>query len=112
MGLGSEAVIKVPTDENGRMLPDKLDELIKQSIDDDQIPFMVGCTAGTTVYCAFDPLLPIKEICSKYNIWMHLDACLGGTVILSRKHCHLVKGIENANSVSWNLHKMTVISLK
>ena len=94
------------------MLPDKLDELIQKSIENDQIPFMVGCTAGTTVLCAFDPLVKIKEVCSKYKIWMHIDACLGGTVLLSKKHCYLVNGIVNAHSVSWNLHKMTVSQLQ
>lgn len=40
------AVIKVPTDNYGKMIPEKLDELIEKSIKNDQIPFMVGCTAG------------------------------------------------------------------
>lgn len=70
IGIGIDAVIKIPTDEKGRMLPDKLDELIQKSIENDQIPFMVGCTAGTTVFCAFDPLVKIREICSKYKLWM------------------------------------------
>lgn len=128
MGLGMNAVIKVPTDDYGRMLPDKLDELIQKAIDSDQAPFMVGCTSGnwmafllfclthsrsfslpgTTVFCAFDPLDKIAEVCSKYKIWMHVDACLGGTVLLSKRHSYLTNGIVRANSVSWNLHKMTV----
>lgn len=46
MGLGLNAVIKVQTDKNGRMIPEKLDESIQQAIENDQLPFMVGCTAG------------------------------------------------------------------
>ena len=60
------------------------------------------------MFCAFDPLDKISEVCSKYKIWMHVDACLGGTVLLSKRHAHLTNGIVRANSVSWNLHKMTV----
>lgn len=63
---------------------------------------------GTTVYCSFDPMDKISEVCKKYKLWMHVDACLGGTVLLSKRYAHLAKGIEHANSVSWNLHKMTV----
>lgn len=46
MGLGMNAVVQVPTDDYGRMLPDKLEELVKKAIENDQMPFMVGCTAG------------------------------------------------------------------
>lgn len=49
MGMGMHAVIKVPSDDRGRMLPDKLDELIQKAIDNDQVPFMVGCTSGNFV---------------------------------------------------------------
>lgn len=37
---------------------------------------------------------------------MHVDASLGGSVLLSKEHKHLVKGIELADSVTWNPHKM------
>lgn len=49
LGLGMNAVVQVPTDDRGRMLPDKLDELVQKAIDSDQVPFMVGCTAGNRI---------------------------------------------------------------
>lgn len=43
---------------------------------------------------AFDPLPEIADICEKYNLWFHVDAAWGGAVMFSKKHRHLIKGIE------------------
>jgi cysteine sulfinic acid decarboxylase, putative len=108
MGLGTESIIKVSTDERGKMIPDELEKAIVKAIEDKNIPYFVACTSGTTVLGAFDPLKPISEICSKYKLWMHVDASLGGTFLLSSKHRHLLSGIKAADSVAWNLHKLAV----
>ena len=58
------------------------------------VPLMVHATGGTTVAGAFDPIEAIAEICHSHNVWMHVDMCWGGGAILSRKHRHLLKGVE------------------
>jgi glutamate/tyrosine decarboxylase-like PLP-dependent enzyme len=106
MGMGSESVIKVPTDAQGRMKPDELRRLITESLGAQKVPFMVACTSGTTVFSAFDPLDQIRGICTEFGLWMHVDAALGGTVLFSPELRHLMKGVKGADSVTWNLHKM------
>ncbi|MEO1653072.1 MAG: pyridoxal-dependent decarboxylase, partial [Bacteroidota bacterium] len=39
------------------------------------------------------------------------DGALGGTVVLSRKYRHLVKGAEYSDSFTWNAHKMMGVPL-
>lgn len=41
---------------------------------------------------AFDDLNAIADVCRKYGLWLHADACLGGSAIFSEKHRHLLKG--------------------
>lgn len=41
---------------------------------------------------AFDDLNKIADVCEKYGLWLHADACLGGSAILSKKHKHLLNG--------------------
>ncbi|KAG2459237.1 DCE1 decarboxylase, partial [Polypterus senegalus] len=76
------------------------------------VPLYVNATAGTTVYGAFDPINEIADICEKYNLWLHVDGAWGGGLLMSRKHRHKLNGIERANSVTWNPHKMMGVLLQ
>jgi len=107
LGHGSESVIKVKSDERGRMIPEELEAaILKAKEDPDQTPFMVAATSGTTVFGAFDPLVPIGAICRKYGIWFHVDGALGGTWLFSKKYRTLLTGLEQADSLTWDFHKM------
>ena len=111
LGIGFDNVIKVPCDNDGRMRSDKLEEEIERSIMNSQIPFCVVATSGTTVRGAFDPIQEIAEICSNHKIWLHVDAAWGGSCLFSAKHRYLIDGIELADSVCWDAHKMMGIPL-
>lgn len=63
----------VPSDERGRIIPSKLEELILERKAKGHIPFFVNATAGTTVIGAFDPIPEIADICQKYKLWLHVD---------------------------------------
>uniref|UniRef100_A0A8C5R987 Glutamate decarboxylase 1 n=1 Tax=Leptobrachium leishanense TaxID=445787 RepID=A0A8C5R987_9ANUR len=76
------------------------------------VPLYVNATAGTTVYGAFDPIQEIADICEKYNLWLHVDAAWGGGLLMSRRHRHKLNGIERADSVTWNPHKMMGVLLQ
>ncbi|XP_058868890.1 acidic amino acid decarboxylase GADL1-like isoform X2 [Acipenser ruthenus] len=76
------------------------------------VPFIVCATAGTTVLGAFDPLEKIADICQKHGLWFHVDASWGGGALMSNKHRHLLNGIQRADSVAWNPHKMLMAGLQ
>ncbi|XP_053571802.1 glutamate decarboxylase 1-like [Bombina bombina] len=106
LGIGTDNVISVRCDERGKMIPSDLEKKILQAKEEGYVPFYVSATAGTTVYGAFDPIANIADICEKYGLWLHVDAAWGGGLLLSQKHCFKLHGIERANSVTWNPHKM------
>ncbi|XP_035984904.1 acidic amino acid decarboxylase GADL1 [Fundulus heteroclitus] len=112
MGIGTKNVFVVPSDKRGKMIPSALEEQIKSAKSEGAVPFIVNATAGTTVLGAFDPIDEIADICEKYKLWLHVDACWGGAVLMSKKHRHLMKGIQRANSVAWNPHKMLMACLQ
>ncbi|XP_070821962.1 acidic amino acid decarboxylase GADL1-like isoform X2 [Chaetodon trifascialis] len=112
LGIGTKNVHVVPSDKRGKMIVSALEEQIKTATSEGAVPFMVNATAGTTVLGAFDPIQEIADICEKYNLWLHVDACWGGAALMSKKHKHLLKGIHRANSVAWNPHKMLMACLQ
>ena len=102
MGLGRTAVESIPTDAAGVMDLDALDAALGEGDD----VLAVIATAGTTVTAAFDPIGEIADRCEAHDIWLHVDAAYGGAALLSPDQRHRCAGIERADSVVWNLHKM------
>ncbi|XP_043603143.1 cysteine sulfinic acid decarboxylase [Bombus pyrosoma] len=106
LGLGTSNVYEVKTNSRGKMCITDLEAQIKKALDEGAVPLMVSATAGTTVLGAFDPLREIAIICTKYNLWFHVDAAWGGGALMSTKHRYLLDGVELADSVTWNPHKL------
>ncbi|MHC6527056.1 MULTISPECIES: pyridoxal phosphate-dependent class III aminotransferase [unclassified Vibrio] len=105
MGLGEKAVLTVDALPDGTMDASQLERVIEQAKADGLIPFAVVGTAGTTDHGAIDDLQVIADVAAKYQIWMHVDGAYGGALILS-SHKARLKGIERANSVSVDFHKL------
>lgn len=43
---------------------------------------------------AFDPILALADVCEAHGLWLHVDAAWGGGALVSRRHRHLLSGIE------------------
>ncbi len=106
LGLGTDAVIKVESDELGAMLPSALDDAIAASLDAGHVPFAIIGTAGTTVTSAFDDLNALADIAEARDMWLHVDGCYGGSALFSPTERHRLAGVERSDSFVWNLHKM------
>jgi len=105
-GIGREQVRYISSDEKGELNVAELEQAILNDINDGFIPALVNLTAGTTVLGSFDPISEVAAICSKHNIWLHVDGAYCGSVLFSKKYKHLINGIEKVDSFSFNAHKM------
>jgi glutamate/tyrosine decarboxylase-like PLP-dependent enzyme len=106
IGVGRDNIRYIKADDQGRMLVSDLEEQVKKDIEKGYAPFYINATASTTVLGAFDPIEEISKIAKKYKIWLHVDGAFGGSVIFSKKYKHLIKGVEEADSFSFNPHKL------
>ena len=106
MGVGTDSVIKVASDENGAIIPSALDAAVTASVDAGDVPFAIIATSGTTVTSAFDDLHALADIAEANGLWLHVDGCYGGSALFSPTHRHLLDGVERSDSFVWNLHKM------
>jgi L-2,4-diaminobutyrate decarboxylase len=109
LGLGTNQVLRVGLDERRRMDPNKLDEVLRGLRTKEQpVAAVVACACSTPVG-AFDPLKDVAEVCRRHGVWLHVDAAHGGSACLSARHRHLVAGLDRADSVVWDAHKMLFV---
>ncbi|WP_455354562.1 pyridoxal phosphate-dependent decarboxylase family protein [Streptomyces sp. SYSU K217416] len=105
LGLGYEAVISVPCDQNKRMQTVALTRELERCTREGLFPMAVVATAGTTDFGSIDPLPEIARLCEQHGAWMHVDAAYGCGLLVSRTRRHLLDGIEHADSVTVDYHK-------
>ncbi|MDP3997776.1 MAG: pyridoxal-dependent decarboxylase [bacterium] len=108
LGLGSNSIIWAEPGKNYTSSVLNIKNAIENSAKD-QIPFFVVAVAGNCRTSGLDDLEAISRMCQRYNVWLHVDACHGGSFLFSEKYKHLLKGIENADSVSLDPHKSLFI---
>jgi L-2,4-diaminobutyrate decarboxylase len=104
LGLGSEAVVSVPCDEDRKMRTSALAAAMEQCEREGLVVMAVVATAGTTDFGSIDPLPDIAELCEQTGTWLHVDAAYGCGLLVSGRR-HLLTGIEHADSVTVDYHK-------
>ncbi len=111
LGFGDDSIVKVQTDSSGKMKASVLEDVIRKEKEKDRIPMMLVGTAGLTISGAIEDLQSLAVVAKKHKMWFHVDAVYGGSLLLSQKQSEKLTGIVNADSVSWNLHKMLGIPI-
>lgn len=106
MGLGVNAVIKIATDDQGRMLLPEIIRAHQQCVDSKEQVMAVVANAACTPTGSIDPLQAIGEYCQTQQLWFHVDGAHGASALLSAKHRDQLNGIALADSVVWDGHKM------
>jgi len=110
-GLGTDAVRRVPVGPGLAMDVTALAQGIAQDRASGLAPLLVVGTAGTTAGGAIDPLPEIAEIAAREGSWFHVDAAWGGLAALSPRLRPLLRGIERADSVTWDAHKTLAVPM-
>src|SRR5450759_797640 len=109
MGLGNDSIIKVPVDSHFRMRTDMLEELKTMAEKKGIKVISVAAGSCSTATGSYDDLETIADFCEKYGLWMHVDGAHGMGVLFSDKYKKRVKGIERADSVVIDFHKMLLV---
>lgn len=104
-GIGRDNLRLIDLDADFAMRPDLLASRIQQDRAAGLIPFFVCASVGTTSSNAMDPIPEIGAICREQNLWLHVDAAMSGTAALCPEFRHIHRGIELADSYTFNPHK-------
>jgi aromatic-L-amino-acid/L-tryptophan decarboxylase len=105
LGMGRSSLRKVRTLPDFSMDTRHLRELISADRKAGEIPVVVIGTAGTVATGAIDDLDTIADICAEEKLWLHVDGAFGAMAALSSDLRPLVKGLERADSLAFDLHK-------
>jgi L-2,4-diaminobutyrate decarboxylase len=106
LGVGTEQIILAGLDADRRMDANRLNDTLAD-LRARGVPIIaVSAAACATPIGAFDPLADIAEVCRRHEVWLHVDAAHGGALAFSARYRHLLAGIEQADSVVCDAHKM------
>jgi len=97
LGLGRNRIVRVPTDEQGRMRVDALPKIAGATI--------VCMQAGNVNSGAFDPAAEICGAAHDAGAWVHVDGAFGMWAAAAPRHAHLVRGLAEADSWATDAHK-------
>ncbi len=106
LGFGSKAVIKVGVDLELRVSAENVKAAYKTARAGGKRVLAVIANAGATPTGIFDPLRAIGEFCRAENLWFHVDGAHGASALVSPKYRELLDGVELADSLAWDTHKL------
>jgi aromatic-L-amino-acid/L-tryptophan decarboxylase len=90
---------KVSTDEEFRLRPDALAEVVGEDT------AAVVATVGTTSTTAVDPVPAVAELAERAGAWLHVDAAYAGSAMVCEELRWAFEGVERADSLVVNPHK-------
>jgi aromatic-L-amino-acid/L-tryptophan decarboxylase len=105
LGLGSNNLRSIPTDGNFRIRLDALHAAITLDRAIGNVPICVVGNAGTVNTGAIDNLDALATLCHDEGLWFHVDGAFGATAAISPSLRPLLRGLERADSLAFDLHK-------
>lgn len=105
LGLGTESFRATPVDDDYRVDVALLQQQITQDRKAGMRPFCVMANVGTVNTGAIDDIEALADLCQAEDLWLHADGAFGALAAVSPKLRPLVKGLERADSVVFDLHK-------
>jgi len=105
LGLGRKSLRKIDTDERFHIRLDSLREAIEKDKREGRRPCCIVGMAGATSTGVIDSLPDLAAIAGENSCWFHVDAAYGAGLAFSDQHQDKLRGIELANSVTFDPHK-------
>jgi glutamate/tyrosine decarboxylase-like PLP-dependent enzyme len=105
LGLGTEGLRYIETDLNLRIPMESLRKAVAADRKAGRVPICVVGNAGTVNSGAIDDLNALADFCKEEDLWFHVDGAFGAVAAISPALRPLLRGMERADSLAFDLHK-------
>jgi glutamate/tyrosine decarboxylase-like PLP-dependent enzyme len=105
LGLGSDSLCLIPVNDAFQIDVQALKAALERDRTLGYRPICVIGAAGTVNTGAVDDLNALADICHNNDLWFHIDGAFGAWAALAPGARDLVRGMERADSLAFDLHK-------
>ncbi|TMV12772.1 pyridoxal phosphate-dependent decarboxylase family protein [Arenibacterium halophilum] len=105
LGLGSDALRRVPVNAAYEIDTTALADAIARDRAEGLTPFAIIGTAGSVDLGAIDDLAALARIAAREDLWFHVDGAFGALAVLSEQLRPRLAGMERADSLAFDFHK-------
>lgn len=109
LGIGEAGTVRLPVDERRRIRTAGARAAVLRARDRGLDVFCLVATAGTTAFGAFDPLDELADLAEELGMWLHVDGAHGGGLLVSDEHRSKLRGVDRADSLVVDAHKMLFV---
>lgn len=110
MGLGMAGALKIPVDGEFRVPLAALVRTYEDAVKAGKKVLAVVANACATATGSYDDLKAIGRFCREKKVWLHVDGAHGAGAVITKRYRHYYDGIELADSMTWDTHKMMATS--
>jgi L-2,4-diaminobutyrate decarboxylase len=111
LGMGSGSVFKVPYDQAFSTDITRVDETFRAARKAGFRKFILVASSGSTPTGSFDDLPALHNLARTHGAWLHVDAAHGAGHIFNRRLRSRLEGLELADSLTFDPHKMMFMPL-
>jgi glutamate decarboxylase len=111
LGLGTDSLVRVPAGPDGGVDPEAMERAVERCRAENVLVLALVGVAGSTDAGSVDDLQAVAELAHRANAHFHVDAAWGGPTVFSDAHRPLLRGIERADTVTFDGHKQLYLPL-
>jgi len=105
LGFGKQSFCPIEVSPDFKIKIAALRDTIRRHKAEGLKPLCVIGNAGTVNTGAVDDLAGLADLCAEHDLWFHVDGAIGAPLAISPKLRSMMRGMERADSLAFDLHK-------
>lgn len=109
LGIGDAQIVRLPINRARQICVDQVRPTLAAAERRGLRVFCLVASAATTSIGAFDDLDQLADVAAERDLWLHVDGAHGASLLIADALRHKLRGIERADSLTWDAHKMLFV---